>query len=38
MEHLEVPEYFGIFISNPEHQILIWNNLLGAQLADHAEV
>ena len=26
MEHLEVPEYSGIFISNPEYRILFRNN------------
>ena len=35
MEHSEVPEYSGIFISNPEYQILFRNNLLGAKRADH---
>jgi len=29
MEHLEVLEYSGIFILNPEYQILFWNNLAG---------
>jgi len=38
MEHLEVPEYTGIFISNPEHRNLIQNNLSGAKCADCAEV
>jgi len=27
----EVPEYSGIFISNPEYRILFQNNLLGAK-------
>jgi len=31
MEHLEVLEYSGIFISNPEYRILFRNNLLGAK-------
>jgi len=31
MEHLEVPEYSGIFISNPEYRILFQTNLLGAK-------
>jgi len=31
MEHLEVLEYSGVFISNPEYRILIRNNLLGAK-------
>jgi len=26
MEHFKVPEYSGIFISNPKHPILFWNN------------
>jgi len=38
MEHLEVLEYSGIFISNPEYRILFRNNLLRAKLADRAEV
>jgi len=37
-EHLEVPEYSGIFIANPEYQILFRNNFLGAKCADRAEV
>jgi len=38
MEHLEVLEYSGIFISNPEYRILFRNNLLGAKWADRPEV
>jgi len=38
MEHLEVLEYAGIFISNPEYRILFRNNSLGAKWADRAEV
>jgi len=38
MEHLEVLEYSGIFISNPEHRILFRNNLFGAKWAVCAEV
>jgi len=38
MEHLEVPEYSGIFISNPEYRILFRNNLLAAKWTDRAEV
>jgi len=29
LEHLEVLEHSGIFISNPEYRILFRNNLLG---------
>jgi len=38
MEHLEVPKYSGIFISNPEYRILFQNNLLAAKWADRLEV
>jgi len=38
MEHLEVPEYSWIFISNPEYRILFQNNLLGANVADRTDV
>jgi len=38
MEHSEVLEYSGIFISNPEYRTLFRNNLLGAKWADRAEV
>jgi len=38
MEHLEVLEYSGIFISNPEYRILFRNNLLGQKWADCTEV
>jgi len=33
MEHLEVPEYPGIFISNPEYRILFQNNLLHLNIS-----
>jgi len=35
---LEVLEYSGIFVWNPEYRILFQNNLLGAKWADCAEV
>jgi len=38
MEYLEVPEYSGIFISNPEYRILFRNNMLGAKWADATEI
>jgi len=38
MEHLEILEYSGIFISNPEYRILFRNNFLGSKRADRAEV
>ena len=38
LEHLEVLEHSGIFISNPEYRILFRNNLLGEKWADRAEV
>jgi len=38
MEHLEVLEHSGIFISNPEYRILFQNNLSGAKWTDRAEV
>jgi len=38
MERLELLEYFGIFISNPEYRILFRNNFLGPNCADRAEV
>jgi len=38
MEHLEVLEYSGIFISYPEYRILFWNNLQGAKWAHRAGV
>jgi len=38
VEHLEVLEYSGIFISNPEYRILFRNNLLRAKWPDRAEV
>ena len=38
MEHLEVPKYSAIFISNPEYRILFQNNLLAAKWADRLEV
>jgi len=28
MEHLEVMEYSGISILNPEYQIVVWNNFM----------
>jgi len=37
MEHLEVLEHSGIFISNPEYRILFRNNLLGAKWADRVQ-
>jgi len=30
-EQLQVLKYYGIFITNPEYQILFWNNLLAAK-------
>jgi len=38
MAHLEVLEYSGIFISNPEYRILFRNNLSGTKWADRPEV
>jgi len=38
MEHLEVLEYSGIFVLNPEYRILFRNNWFGAKWADRAEV
>jgi len=31
IEHLEVLEYSGIFILNPEYRILFWNSLLAVK-------
>jgi len=38
MQHLEVLEHSGMFISNPEYRILFQNNLSGAKCGDRAEV
>jgi len=38
MEHLEVLEYSGIFVLNPEYRILFRNDFSGAKWADRAEV
>jgi len=37
IEHLEVLEYSGIFILNPEYRILFWNSLLAVKWADRPE-